>query len=312
MSVPHLRPHSPDIPAPRLEEVSPGIFAYIQLDGSWGLNNSGFFVGRHGLTVVDTCFTEARARAFREAVRRTSDKPIRTLLNTHHHGDHTYGNFLFREATIVGHHLCRKEVIEVDLSLKPLFPGVEWGDLEIEPPSVTFEDRLTVHVDDLRLELIFLGPAHTSNDIIVWVPERRLLFTGDLIFSRCTPFVVQGSLAGHLQALDALRDLGAEIIVPGHGDLTGPAAIDDAVGYLRWVADLAKQSHAAGLTPLEAAQAADLGPYAEWHETERLVANLRRAYSEIAGEPLGTPLDLGLAVREMIELNGGQPLRCFA
>ena len=313
MSVPHLRPHRrEDLPAPRLDEVSPGIYAYIQLDGSWGLNNPGFLVGRGGVTVVDTCFTEARARAFRDAVRRVTDCPIRTLVNTHHHGDHTWGNFLFPEAAIVGHTLCREEMIETGLSIQPLFPGVNWGNLEVEPPFITFDDRLTIFVDDLRLELIFLGPAHTRNDVIVWIPERRLLFSGDLIFSRCTPFVAQGSLGGLIQALDALRGLGAATIVPGHGEICGPEAIDDSLDYLRFVEDLARRAFEAGVAPLEAARETALGRFGEWNETERLVANLHRAYSELRGAPWGTPLPLGSVIPEMLEYNGGQPLRCFA
>lgn len=312
MSSIHLRPHGDGgIPAPRLTEVSPGVYAYIQLDGSWFLNNTGFLIRRGGVTVVDTCGTEPRARAFREELRGVTDRPIRTLIDTHHHGDHTWGNFVFPEATIIGHTLCRREMIETGLSIQPLFPGVDWGSLEVEPPFVTFDDRLTVHVDDLRLELIFLGPAHTTNDVIVWVPERRILFSGDLIFSGCTPFVVQGSLAGHLRALEALRDLGAETIVPGHGEICGPAVIDDAVAYLHFVQDLAGRAFAAGVSPLEAARQADLGRFGEWHETERLVANLHRAFSELRGEPLGAALPLAAIVPEMVELNGG-PLRCLA
>ena len=313
MSAPHLRPHrSEDLPPPRVDEVSPGIYAYIQLDGSWGLNNPGFLVGRGGVTVVDTCLTEGRSRAFRDALRRVTDRPIRTLVNTHHHGDHTWGNYLFPEAAIVGHTLCREEMIETGLSIKPLFPGVNWGNIEVEPPFVTFDERLTIFVDDLRLELIFLGPAHTRNDVIVWIPERRLLFSGDLIFSACTPFVAQGSLGGLMKALESVRGLGAETIVPGHGEIRGPDVIDESLTYLRFVEDLARRAFEAGVPPLEAARQTDLGRFAEWPDAERLVANIHRAYSEFRGEPWGTPLPLEDVVSEMIAYNGGQPLRCLA
>lgn len=94
-------PASDEIPAPTLEEVSDGIFAYVQLDGSWGLNNAGFFVGKQAVTVVDTCFTEARTRAFVDAIESVTGLPMRTLVNTHHHGDHTHGNYLLPGATII-------------------------------------------------------------------------------------------------------------------------------------------------------------------------------------------------------------------
>src|SRR5713226_8496014 len=106
-------PEHARIQPPEVVEVSDGVFAYVQLDGSWGLNNAGFIVGRDAVTVIDTCFTERRSRAFREAIRSSAgDLPIRTLVNTHHHGDHTHGNYVFISgATIIGHEKCRQEVI---------------------------------------------------------------------------------------------------------------------------------------------------------------------------------------------------------
>ena len=232
-----VRPAASDeIPDPTIEEVSEGIFAYIQLDGSWGLNNAGFFVGKDAVTVVDTCFTEARTRAFVDAIGSMTTLQMRTLVNTHHHGDHTHGNYLLPGATIVAHELCREVILAGGPSSTTgsgLFPNVEWGDLDIAPPFVTFQERLNLYVDDLKVEVLYVGPAHTSNDVILWVPERKLLFSGDILFNGGTPFVIAGSVAGSLRALDTLRALvGAYTIVPGHGPVCGPEVIDDMVAYL--------------------------------------------------------------------------------
>ncbi len=312
MSAAHVHGSS-QLPPPTIQEVSGGIYAYLQPDGSWGLNNAGFIVGRNSVTVIDTCFTEARTKAFLEAVHTVTTLPLRTLLNTHHHGDHTHGNYLLPGATIIAHRLCREMVIETGLrTLHPLFPTVEWGNLELAPPVVTFEDRLDVYVDDLRVELIFVGPAHTTNDILVWVPERSVLYSGDLLFNQGTPFVAMGSIAGSLRALETLRGLGAKTIVPGHGPVCGLEVVDDMVAYLRFVQELARESFGANMSPLEAARQADLGRFAGWHDTERLAGNMHRAFSEIKGQPLGTGLDLGPIVSDMIAYNGGQPVRCLA
>ncbi len=301
------------IPEPAIQEVSERVFAYVQLDGSWGLNNAGFIVGDDSALVVDTCFTERRTRAYIEAIKRVTSLPLRTLLNTHHHGDHTHGNYLFPEATIVGHELCRAAILETGLTTvrNPLFQEVDWGELRPRPPSVTFENRLILHVGDLRVEATFVGPAHTTNDIVVWIPERGVLFSGDLVFHGGTPFVAMGSVAGSLRALDVLRELGAETIVPGHGPVCGPEVIDDQVAYLHFVQHLGQESFDAGVSPLEAARGADLGAFADWHDRERIVGNLHRAYSEIRGEPLGTQLDFAAIAAQMIEYNGG-PVRCLA
>ena len=302
-----------ELPPPSLEEVSPDVYAYIQLDGSWGLNNTGFITGSDSVSVVDTCFTEARTRAFLRAIGDVTDLPIRTLVNTHHHGDHTHGNYLLSGASIVGHELCRQTVIDTGLhTLHPLFPNVVWGDLELAPPFITFRDRLDLFVDDLKLELHYMGPAHTTNDVVVWLPERRLLFTGDLVFNGGTPFVAMGSIAGSLVALERLRAFDAEIVVPGHGSVCGPQVMDDIEAYLSFIQDIARSAFDSGLTPLEAARETGLGRFAGWHDSERIAGNLHRAYSELRGEPLGSVLDLVPIAADMVALNGGQPVRCLA
>jgi cyclase len=312
MTTAHVPDHI-ELPPPKIEEVSDGVFAYVQLDGSWGLNNTGFIVGRDGITAIDTCFTERRSRAFRDAIRSVSGLPVRTLINTHHHGDHTHGNFVFRgEAMIVGHELCRKEVIEAGLGTKALFPGVEWGEIEVTPPTVTFDERMTLFVDDVTVELIFVGPAHTTNDVIVWLPESRVLYTGDVIFNEGTPFALMGSVAGWLAALERLRGLGAERLVPGHGKVCGPKVIDDVRDYLRWLAEVAQKGFAAEASPLDVARDADLGRFSEWLDQERLVGNLHRAYSELRGEPRGVALPLPQVVADMVTYNDGQLPRCLA
>ena len=306
-------PHADELPEPVVEEISPGVYAYIQLDGSWGLNNTGFITGRDAVSVVDTCFTEARTRAFLRAIGGITGLPIRTLVNTHHHGDHTHGNYLVPGAAIVGHELCRQTVIDTGIrGLHPLFPNVAWGNLELAPPFITFKDRLDLFVDDLKLELRYMGPAHTTNDVVVWLPERRLLFSGDLVFNGGTPFVAMGSISGSLVALERMRELGAEIIVPGHGPVCGPEVMDDIEAYLRFVQDTAKAAFDSGVTPLEAARRTDLGRFAHWHDSERIAGNLHRAYSELRGEPLGTVLDFGAITDDMVALNGGEPVRCLA
>src|SRR5438132_4278519 len=306
-------PDSAELPLPVLEEVSKSVFAYVQMDGSWGLNNTGFIAGRESLIAIDTCFTERRSRAFRDAIRSISGLPVRTLINTHHHGDHTHGNFVFRdEALIIGHELCRKEIIESGLGTKALFPGVDWGEIELAAPTLTFENWMALYSDELRVELIYVGPAHTTNDILVWLPQHRTVFTGDIIFNSGTPFALMGSISGWLEALERVRSLGAERIVPGHGAVCGPAVIDDVAAYLTFVQEAASKGYESGRSPLETARETDLGPFERLLDPERLVGNLHRAYSELRGEPRGAALPLPQAVADMVAYNDGQMPRCLA
>jgi len=298
---------------PHTVEVADGVFAYIQPDGSWWLNNTGFIVGHDAVVAIDATSTERRTRALLDAIRDITATPVRTLVNTHHHGDHTNGNCLFADATVIGHRLCRQGVLaQVIGGLDAVFGSVDWGDLTIRPPEVVFDEQLTLYVGDVRVELHHLGtPAHTTNDVVAWLPDQRVLFTGDLVFNGGTPFMLMGSVEGFLEALPRLREFDAATLVPGHGPVCDPAAIDDGDRYARFVLQLAAEALDVGLAPLEAAREADLGEFAELHDRERVVGNLHRAMAELAGLERGGTIDVPIAFGDMLALNGGK-LRCLA
>jgi cyclase len=301
------------LPDPRVEEVADGVFAYIQPDGSWWINNTGFVVGGSRVFAIDACSTERRTRALVSAIGRVTPAPVRTLLNTHHHGDHTFGNGWFPEATIIGHEETRRLAI----GQRPppdgvVFEPVEWGELPPAPPFLTYRDGVDVWVDDRRVEVRHVGTAaHTTNDSIAWLPDDGVLFAGDLVFDGGTPFLLAGSVAGALEVLDRLRALAPRVVVPGHGAVCGPEVLDRTAGYLRFVQRTAEQAHAAGLSPLAAARETDLGEYAEWLDAERIVGNLHRALLEVDGGERGAPLDQLAALGDMVTFHGG-PLRCYA
>jgi glyoxylase-like metal-dependent hydrolase (beta-lactamase superfamily II) len=299
--------------SPELSGVAPGVLAYVQPDGSWMLNNTGAIVGRSGVVLIDTTSTEARNRALLAAVgERAGGLPVRAAVNTHHHGDHTYGNWLLpRGIPIVAHRHCREEVLRAGLVAQALFPTGDYGHVEVAPPTLTFESSLTLHVDETLVELFFVGPAHTLGDVIAWLPGQGVVFTGDLVFHGGHPFLAEGCLANFPAALQRVKELGARVLVPGHGPLASPEVLEGMLDYAEWLTALSRDGFAAGQEPLEVARRADLGRFATWRERERLVGNLARAYSELRGEPWGEPLDLPAVARDMIEFNGG-PLRCIA
>jgi cyclase len=301
--------------SPRVEEVSDGVYAYIQPDGSWYINNTGFLVGGGGVISIDACATQQRTRALLAAIASVTALPVRTLINTHHHGDHTYGNYLFGGATIVAHERCREGVLASGLPANlGVWTDVDWGIPELAPPFLTYADAVTVWSGDLKCDVRYVGmPAHTTNDSLIWLPERSVLFAGDLAFSGGTPFLLMGSVEGAIEVLEqVVRPLGAQTIVPGHGPVSGPGVIDEMLGYLRFVLDVARRGMAAGLSPLDAARQADLIGYAGLLDSERIVGNLHRAYAELAGAARGAEIDLIAALTDMISYNGGRPLTCHA
>lgn len=246
----------------QIHEVSDGVYAYIQPDGTWWINNTGFIVAHDGVIAIDTCATEHRTRTFLSAVENKTPQPIRVLINTHHHGDHTHGNYLTHPATIIGHDKCREMVIASGISHYPgIWESRDWGQLNLAPPMVTFQERIDVWSGDLKLEVHYIGnPAHTTNDVVVWIPERRVLFSGDLVFNGGMPFVVMGSISGSRLAIERMRSFDANVIVPGHGPVCDAGILDGLDRYFAFVQNLAADAVAAGASPLEAARGTDHEP----------------------------------------------------
>ncbi|WP_051022899.1 MBL fold metallo-hydrolase [Nocardia pneumoniae] len=300
--------------APTATEIADGVYAYTHSRGGWCVSNAGVLVGPDGAVVIDTLATEGRTRALVEFVDGLGAGPARTVVNTHHHGDHNFGNHLFGPtAVVIGHDRIRPEMVETGLALTKLWPDVDWGDVRVTLPGITFSDNLTLHVGERRVELIHLGPAaHTTNDVVAWLPEQRVLFAGDLVMSGAAPFCLMGSVSGSIAAVRRLVELGAETVVAGHGPVTGPEIFEQTLRYLRWVQDLAAEGRTLGLTPLAIALEAEHGEFAELVDQERLVGNLYRADAELSGGPLGEPLDVLSIFDEMVLYNGGKVPACLA
>jgi cyclase len=296
---------------PAMLAVANGIFAWVQPDGSWWINNAGVVATPDGVILIDTCATERRTRALLGAVSHvTNGASITVAVNTHQHGDHTYGNSLLSASTvIIGHEATRAGLLADPVidGCPPFWaPVPDWGNVTRRPPTLTTSTALTLHHGSTRVELHHPGyPAHTAGDLVVWLPEQRILFTGDLLFNQVTPLVFMGSLDGAQRALDWIAGFEPDHVVPGHGKLidtrTLPGVLDAHRRYYQLVADTARAGLRDGLPPLEAARRCDLGPFADLPDAERIVLNLHRAYADSAGGEL----DLVKAFTDAVAFNGG-------
>ena len=233
------------------------------------------------------------------------------LINTHHHGDHTYGNYLFRPATIIAHENCRDELLAYG------FPGdtgiwepVIWGGYAGPPRSRSPTGSGSGRTTSRSRSATSGRPRHTSNDSLVWLPEREVLFCGDLLFNGGTPFLLMGSVRGAIEVLETVvAPIPARVIVPGHGALCDHGLISTVVGYLGFVLTIARNGIDAGLSPLDLARETDLGEYDGWLDRERIVGNLHRAYADLGAVDT---VDLRAALADMVTFNGGKPLSCYA
>lgn len=300
-----------------LEQVAPDVFSYVQPDGTWFINNTGFIVAETGVVSIDTTSTERRNRAYIEAIASVTANPVKLLVNTHHHADHTHGNYLFPDATIISHVSCREVMVANGITdYRAAFPGVEWGDLKFRAPDLTFEGETTIHLDELTVDLFDLGfVAHTEGDILAWIAESGVLFTGDLIFHGGTPFALFGSIQGTLDALQVIAAKEAEVIVPGHGPAFSGSSIKkvlhDQSNYLHFVQEVAVEGIKFGRAPVEQASITDLREFSSLTDSERLAGNLHVAYRENAKADYEW-VGFEQAISDMIVFNNGELPRCVA
>ncbi|UUT36122.1 MBL fold metallo-hydrolase [Microbacterium elymi] len=207
---------------PMMQQVADGVWAYVQPDGGWMVNNMGLIDGADGATSVDVTSTERRTRDYLKAAAGVA-APIRRLVLTHSHPDHCNGASLLGEVEIIAHRTVADDLRQPHPLAPHIFEPFEQGDVRPRPPTVVFDTGVTLTPDSRRIDVRHPGtPAHTQGDSYVWLPEERVLFTGDLVFSGGTPFALSGSPAGWLGALEQMAALRPEVVVPGHGAVGGP------------------------------------------------------------------------------------------
>ncbi|HTO53554.1 MAG TPA: MBL fold metallo-hydrolase [Myxococcota bacterium] len=305
----------PDTPFTKgLHDLGRGCFAWLQPDGGWGWSNAGLVTDSGESLLVDTLFDLRLTAEMLAAMRKQVPAAARiaTLVNTHANGDHCYGNQLVAGARIVASRASAEEmdelppaamarVIENAAALGPageyfkrVFAPFDFRGIAYTPPTETFDGELRLRVGAKEVVLFEVGPAHTRGDILVWVPEDRVVFTGDILFIGGTPIIWQGPVSNWIAACEKIAALDAAVVVPGHGPLTdakGALAVRD---YLVHIRDRARECFDAGLAPADAARALPLGPFARWGEAERIAVNVHALYREWSGGKQGAANPIAL------------------
>ncbi len=271
---------------PKTVQVWDNVFTRVHGDGID--SNTTFIITRDGVVVIDTRPTPAEARKVLKEIRKHTDLPILYTINTHFHGDHTFGNQVFQESkTIIAHHNVWR-ALTGDFGKDHLkqfktygLPGTE--EIEITPPTLMYETRLEMYPGGYHLQLLHLGPGHTDGDTVVYLEELKMLITGDLVFHRIIPYLGDGFIDGWIESLDELENLGNEIVVPGHGDVGGRPMIIAMKHYLLTLKGKVIEQIKAGRSlqeTLEAVKPVLEGKYGSWAHLDRIEDNIRRAFME--------------------------------
>lgn len=279
-----------------------GCFAYLQPDGGWGLSNAGLVVDSGEALLVDTLFDLQHTRAMLDDFARATPAKIRTVFNTHHNGDHWYGNELIEGAEVVASEKAasamaheRPEMLAGMMKAAPnlgttgeylvhCFGRYEFAGITPKLPDVTFNGRLERRVGNKIVELIEVGPAHTGGDTLAYVAKDKTIFTGDILFIHGHPIIWAGPVANWIAACQLILDLDVETVVPGHGPVTDKTGVKRVQDYLGYIAREAKARYDAGLGALEAARSISFDDYAGWGDSERIAINVATLYREFGAQ----------------------------
>ncbi|MHC4140210.1 MAG: MBL fold metallo-hydrolase, partial [Planctomycetota bacterium] len=204
-----------------VQKVSDNTYVLIDKDMEM---NSTLIIGKKDCILVDTRQNISLAKESQSAVKSITNKPIKYLINTHYHGDHTFGNQMFIEAQdIIGHKNARTTLLETGEQHKDLFRdffGVSGMDeVVITPPTLTFEKELSLQFDNETINIFHTNNAHTDTDCYIYIPEQKLLITGDLFNNQIIGFTgdPQSSLSGWIKAIQEMAELDIKTVIPGHG-----------------------------------------------------------------------------------------------
>jgi cyclase len=294
-----------------LSDLGNGIYAWLQPDGGWGWSNAGLIVDGEESLLVDTLFDLDLTGNMLTAIRKAEPlaaKSIGTLVNTHANGDHCNGNCLVSEAEIISSAVCAQEMrhetpgMMMDyLNAAPAlgemgqffiecFGPFGFDKVEQRFPDTTYTGQLQRTVGDKEVQLIEVGPAHTGGDTLVYVPQDKTVFTGDILFIDGHPMIWNGPVSNWIAACDRMMAMDIELVVPGHGPITDKRGVAAVGNYLRYISLEARQRYDAGMDLYEAALDISLTDYDSWGDAERIVANIATLYREFAADT--TPADI--------------------
>lgn len=265
-------------------ELAPGVFFREQSQGC----NNGWVVFKDYVLVVDANFP-VHAEKVVEAIRETSDKPIRFVFDTHYHGDHAFGNAIYTRdgAVAIATEKCLEELTDKG---RPAFEAgkkerEDFANTYLQDPTLLFDKRVVFDDGEHRVELLHFGHAHTRGDAVAYLPKERILFSGDACVNGAFNYTGDGDTASWIRVIDAMKQLPVDVIAPGHGKPMGPELFNL---QRRWFVELrsAVQKGIDQGKKLEQIEAdLDIPFFEEWTgvPARERTENIEHVYAELTG-----------------------------
>jgi glyoxylase-like metal-dependent hydrolase (beta-lactamase superfamily II) len=286
----------------KVEEVSPGVFFHEGDLHGHGHCNNGWVVFDDYVLVVDANFPSG-AQVIIPKIKAATSKPIRFAFDTHHHGDHAYGNQIWVDngAIPVGHTGVLSEMKKYETGYFGGKPG-RWEDTakgrpdvaatKLKPPTLLFPKELDFDDGKHRVELHHLGVAHTYGDGWAWLPKERILFSGDACVNGPFNYTGDGNIGAWIKTLEAAKKLNPKTVVPGHGPIADGTLLEDQRQFFLELQSQARRLHSSYKSSVEAQSQVDRikGEIQKKARIKRYVGDffrdqIEKAYVEAGGMP---------------------------
>jgi cyclase len=287
-----LSAFSADLADFTVKKIGEGVYAAVSPDRSRAGSNAGFIVGSNGVAVVDTLQEVAPAKELLAEIRKVTNLPIRYVINTHYHLDHTGGNAVFADAgaVIVAHRSVRNWLRTENLKFFGANPKPEQKAMveALVLPEVLHSDAIDLYLGSKLVQVRYFA-GHTGGDSVVIVPDANVVFAGDLVWQHHLPNLIDASTQPWIQSLDKLLvEHPSATFVSGHGDVATPADVRDFRDYLvtlRQNVSKAQSDGKSGKELVDAVTAELKGKYGNWGFYEHFAPrNAEQTADELAGK----------------------------
>jgi phosphoglycerate dehydrogenase-like enzyme/glyoxylase-like metal-dependent hydrolase (beta-lactamase superfamily II) len=277
-----------------VKEVAPGVFfRYSAISPTnpaiFGGSNNIWVVFEDYVVVVDANFPKEAGDVI-EAIKKTTDKPIRYVLDTHHHGDHSYGNAVFGQAgaSIVAQTNCARLLrINGPEEFKAAGRGPtgrkDIAASMLKVPNLVFDDKLVLDDGKQRVEFLFFGHAHTAGDAFAYLPKHKVVCTGDACVNGAFNFMGHSDSASWIRVLERVQQLDVKLVLPGHGPLAGKDLLEKQKRYFVELRQQVKKGIEDGKTVEDIIKSIDMPWYKEWTSVTPSGDNVKHVYAELTG-----------------------------
>ncbi len=303
-----------------LVKITEGVYAHVVPPNGNAVGNAGIILLEHSVLVFDTHFTPEAGQALISKIRSLTPKPVRYVVNSHYHPDHTHGNQVFGSAAqIISSTNARRDILQLDIPAMNRTVSVaeaqiarmqkeltssqdepqkqtlrgqisarqqflrRMSGIRIQPPVVTLDDSLVIVDGSRKLEILLLGGGgHTDGDVVLYIPSQRVVFAGDLFFNKAIPNVQDSNLHTWIKTLAELQKLDADKFVPGHGPVAARKDFENFQAYLEDLRNLVQTAVDRGDSLEQAIRDVQLpAKYSSFSFPNFFPANVQKMYSEL-------------------------------